>query len=77
MAKFITLSKSFMVAGIIGFLVSVIFIWKYSKDWGFTLGIFFAFIFIASLISMSNTAVGDPDGYDELAIHEKRKRPKQ
>jgi hypothetical protein len=69
MSKYVSLSRGFMVAGIIGFLLSF-FIMKYSRDWGFTFAIFFGFIFIASFISMTKADVGDKQAYKELAIHE-------
>ena len=42
-----------MVAGIIGFLISVFYIYPLSMTWGFTLGLFFGLLFIATIISMT------------------------
>jgi len=44
---------SFMLTSIIGFFVSVYYVMSLSKTWGFTFAIFFATMFIASLISMT------------------------
>lgn len=76
MSKYVQLSRGFMLIGIFGFLISLIFIMQYSKDWGFTFTIFFAFIFIASLISTGKGDVNDPEIDKELAIHEKPSKKK-
>jgi hypothetical protein len=70
MGKYVALNRGFMLVGIFGFLISLIFIMQYNKDWGFTFSIFFAFVFIASIISMSNATMGDKEAEKELAIHE-------
>jgi formate hydrogenlyase subunit 3/multisubunit Na+/H+ antiporter MnhD subunit len=47
------LSGGFMITSIIGFLISVIYVYPQSTTWGFTFGIFFALMFIAAMISMT------------------------
>jgi len=53
--KVAPLHSSFMVASMIGFLVSILYIYYQLnyKTWGFTLALFFALMFIASVISMT------------------------
>ena len=46
------LSSSFMLTSMVGFLISVFFVYGISKSWGFTFGLFFVIMFISSLISM-------------------------
>ncbi|MEM4260376.1 MAG: hypothetical protein QXG00_04025 [Candidatus Woesearchaeota archaeon] len=72
MGKYIQLSRGFMLIGIFGFLISLIFITQYSLDWGTTLTIFFGFIFLASLISTEKGDYNDKEIDKELAIHEKK-----
>ena len=48
------LPGTFMIVGLFGF-IATIFFWMYGrigKTWGFTLAIFFAIVFIASLASL-------------------------
>jgi formate hydrogenlyase subunit 3/multisubunit Na+/H+ antiporter MnhD subunit len=47
------LSGGFMVTSIVGFLISVVYVYPQSARWGFTFGIFFALMFMASMISMT------------------------
>lgn len=47
------LKNSFMVASIIGFFVSVVYISKFSETWAFTFALMFVLMFIASMISMT------------------------
>lgn len=51
--KVVPLKGSFMITAIIGFAVSAIWVLKASIAWGAALMIFFAIMFIASLISMT------------------------
>jgi multisubunit Na+/H+ antiporter MnhB subunit len=71
MAQHVPLTSGFMLTSIIGFLVSVFFVWKLSENWGFTFGLFFVIMFIASVINMSHIEAEDKYGLEELAIHEK------
>ncbi|MBI2138538.1 hypothetical protein HYU13_03040 [Candidatus Woesearchaeota archaeon] len=52
-ANIAPLKSSMMAAGIIGFLVSAFYLYPISNTWGFTFGLFFALLFIASVISMT------------------------
>lgn len=67
-SQFSPLPHEWMLAGIIGFLISAMQVYGYSKTWGFTLMVFFAIIFIASVVSMSNTGATEEEMV-ELAIH--------
>jgi len=49
------LKSSFMLAGIIGFLISVIYIPKYSLNWAFAFGLVFLIMVVATLISMTHS----------------------
>lgn len=49
--KFAKLRLSFMLASILGFLFSVIYLPKISTTWAFTLAIVFLIMFIAVMIS--------------------------
>ena len=51
------LSSSFMLTSMVGFLVSSFFVYGLSKTWGFTLGLFFALMFIAAMVSMTYAPV--------------------
>jgi len=58
MAKVAPLKSSFMVASMIGFLVSALYIAEFSKTWALAFGTVFSLMFVASLISMVE---GSPD----------------
>ena len=58
MVKYAPLSGGFMIASIVGFLVSSIYIADFSINWGFALAVVFVIMFIASLISMVKAPVG-------------------
>lgn len=53
MYKVAPLSGSFMLTSMMGFLISAIYVFPRSMSWGFTFGIFFTVMFVASLISMT------------------------
>ena len=50
--SYASLSTSFFIASILGFLISTVYIPKVSITWAFTLGIFFLLMLLASFISM-------------------------
>ena len=52
------LSSSFMLTAILGFLISVIWVYPNSPSFGVAFALVFALMFIASIIS---TTYGDPD----------------
>lgn len=52
MSKVAPLKAGFMLTSIIGFVLSAVYITKFSRTWAFTFGALFAMMFIASLISM-------------------------
>ena len=47
------LSGGFMLTSIVGFLISAFYVLPQSAKWGFTFVLFFALMFVASLISMT------------------------
>ena len=47
------LSSGYMLTSIVGFLISAFYILPTSYKWGFTFVLFFALMFVASLISMT------------------------
>ncbi len=60
-----------MLTSIIGFLISIYFVMKLSSTWGFTLALFFAIMFISSIISMTHAPFNEKEYQEELAVHEK------
>ena len=69
--RYAHLSAGFMLTSIIGFFVSTYFIWRLSATWGVTFAIFFAVMFIASIISMTHAPYKEKEFQDELAVHNK------
>ena len=49
------LKSSFMLAGIIGFLISVIYLPQFSLNWAFAFGLVFLLMIIATLVSMTKS----------------------
>lgn len=66
------LSNGFFITGIIGFLVSVFYIYPRSPSWGFTLIILSAILFLSCIISMRHAPIEA-----QLAIDDKKKKKKQ
>jgi hypothetical protein len=69
--RYAHLSAGFMLTSIVGFFVSVFLVWNISMSWGFTFALFFAMMFVASIISMTKADFTDEELQQELAIHEK------
>ena len=68
------LPHEWMLVSIMGFLVSTMLIYpEWSATWGFTFAVFFAIMFIASVISMSNAGLSEEE-LVELAVHHPRVR---
>ncbi|MCA9477717.1 MAG: hypothetical protein KC535_01055 [Nanoarchaeota archaeon] len=61
--KVAPLSKGFMIASIIGVLLSTMFLPQYSPTWAVTLGVISFVMLIASIISMTHAPVEE-----ELAL---------
>ncbi len=59
LSKVVPLHGSFMITSIVGFLISVLYIYKQlgNKTWGFTFMLFFILMFIASVISMTSAPI--------------------
>lgn len=66
------LPASFMLAAIIGFVVSVTIISPISTSWGLAFSIIFVLMFVASLISM--TYAPSPGEMQDIRIEGKGKR---
>jgi hypothetical protein len=58
MIKYAPLSGGFMIASIVGFFVSTIYIADLSLNWGFAMAVIFVLMFIASIISMTKAPIG-------------------
>ena len=71
MYKVAPLSGSFMLTSMVGFLVSAVYVFPRSISWGFTFGIFFTIMFVASLISMTYAPIEA-----EFAVDKKRPKKK-
>jgi len=56
-SKIAPLPETFMIAAIVGFLITAFLIAPKNTTWGFTLLIVFAVMFIASFISMTKGPV--------------------
>lgn len=59
MWKVAPLKSSFMLASMLGFMISIVYTayGRINTDWGFTLGFVFALMFIASMISMTKAPI--------------------
>lgn len=66
--KVAPLSKRFMVASIIGILVSTMWLPQYSPTWSVTLGVIFFIMFIASIISMTKAPIEEELALDEGSV---------
>ena len=64
--KYAPLTNSFALVSILGFLVSVLFIWQWSLQWGIAFAVLFLLMFIASLISARHAC---PDEQLNLKHH--------
>lgn len=72
--RYAHLSAGFMLTSMIGFFMSTYFVWNLSVSWGLTFAIFFATMFVASMISMTKADFTDKELQAELAIHETGKK---
>ncbi len=52
MARIAPLKTSFLMISMIGFLISSLYIPKFSLTWAFAFGLVFTLMFVASMISM-------------------------
>lgn len=53
------LPGSFMLASMLGFAISLVWVWPASKAFGFTFMLVFTAMFVASIISLSKAPVED------------------
>jgi len=56
MQKVAPLKASFMVTSMIGFLISVVYISRFSSTWAVAFALVFVLMFIASMISMTRAS---------------------
>lgn len=68
--KVAPLTGGYMITSIVGFLISVMYVYDVSNRWGFTFALFFVLMFVASLISMTY-------GPDEAMLHVGHKKRQQ
>jgi len=69
------LSSSMMVVAMLGFLITVVYTasGRLSDTWGFTLGLFFAVLFVANMISMTRAPVEEELYLDHHIDHPKKR----
>lgn len=53
----VPLSGAFMATSIVGFLISVFYVYPRNQPWGFTFTLFFVIMLVASLVSMTYAPV--------------------
>ena len=73
------LPSSFMLTAILGFIISAMWVFPQSTNWGFTFFVFFTIMFIASVVSMAHAPVDelaalDKDTLNKQKPHKKRKK---
>jgi len=71
------LSSSFMIASILGFIISAVYVTKLSVKFGAAFSLIFLLMFLSSFISMSKAPVGDETFIKDLSIHESRKHARR
>ncbi len=76
MMKAAPLKSSFMLAAILGLIITTIYTYsgRISSDWGVALGIVFACMFVASLISMRNAPIDTQLEYNSHFVHAANER---
>lgn len=62
--KTVPLKGSFMVTAIVGLLISVFYVLPKDRTWGFTFILFFAIMFVASMISMTTAPIEAEESLD-------------
>lgn len=67
------LSSTFMIASIIGFIVSVFYVTQLSVKFGAAFSLVFLLMFLSSFISMSKAPLDDETVDKDLSIHEPHK----
>lgn len=63
------LTGGFMITSMVGFIISAVYVFPRSNNWGFTFVLFFTLMFVASMISMTY-------GPDEAMYHAGHRRSK-
>lgn len=72
MAKFAPLNGAFMATSMLGILISIMYVYPQSTDFGVASIIVFGIMFVSSIISMT---VSNPDDFIEL--EEQHRNPKK
>ncbi len=70
--KIAPLNSSFMVTAMLGFIISVVWVYDVSPSYGFAFAVVFAAMFIASVVSMTYA-----DSMVELDMDKKKKSKKK
>jgi hypothetical protein len=73
MAKFAPLNGAFMATSMLGILISVMYVYPQSIDFGIASTIIFSIMFISSIISMT---LSSPEDFIELEEKPKKKKRK-
>ena len=69
--QFAPLNSAFMATSMLGAVISIMYVYPNSFDWGVAFTLIFVIMFIASLVSMSTT---DPDTFISMERKEKKKK---
>mgnify|MGYP000144407036 CR=1 FL=1 len=67
--KFAPLNGAFMATSILGALISLMYVYPKSADWGFAFALVFGAMFLAAVVSMTHA---DPDTFVELETKKKK-----
>ncbi len=80
--KVYPLSGTFMITAILGFFISVFYVYDLSAPWGFTFSLFFVLMFVASMIALTHASVPEhisvrPEIYISGSKRKVKKRKKR
>ncbi len=68
------LPSSFMLTAILGFIISALWVFPQSVNWGFTFLVFFTIMFIAAVVSMTHAPVDELYAVDKKITRKKPSR---
>ncbi|MBN2367648.1 hypothetical protein JXC34_01420 [Candidatus Woesearchaeota archaeon] len=71
--KFAPISGGYMATSLLGMLISIMYVYNQSPDWGAAFTLIFVIMFVASIVSMT---VAEPDDFVELETKNKKKKKK-
>jgi hypothetical protein len=69
--KFAPLSGGYMATSMLGFLISVIYVFPQDRSWGVAFSLVFATMFLSAVASMTHA---DPDMFVEIEEKYKKKK---